>query len=186
MTGRIFSILYLLVFNILHVSAQLKPMAESAIEMQLRNLAHRFLLASGDSNSYILPLKKINNGYRIEFENPVTFSPDSLAAIAGQLGKHRQLPVPYTLSITTVTSPDIIYGFSSENIQKGQVPATGRRMPADNYVMNIYFPATTKNNVYTTIFLAAMPALGLLIYTVVVRRKRLQQEPPEEKNTHSG
>ncbi|MBV7532340.1 helix-turn-helix domain-containing protein [Chitinophaga sp. sic0106] len=170
----------MLIINGVHLFAQQKSMAESIVEIQLRQLAHRFLLASGDSSSYILPLKQLgNNGYQISFENELAFIPDSLAVIAGQLAQQHQLPVPYTLSITTLTSPDIIYGFTSENLEKGNVPCIGRPLPINKYVINIYFPPVGNSNAYTNIFLAAIPALGLLIYAFLLRRRRVHQEPLE-------
>ena len=51
-------------------------------EIRLRNVGHQILLASGDSTSRVLPIKKISeNEFILVFENPFQFDPDSLVKV---------------------------------------------------------------------------------------------------------
>mgnify|MGYP003118311791 FL=1 len=51
-------------------------------EIRLRNVGHQILLASGDSTSRVLPIKRISESeYSIVFENPFQFDPDSLVKV---------------------------------------------------------------------------------------------------------
>ncbi|MCW3465012.1 winged helix-turn-helix domain-containing protein [Chitinophaga nivalis] len=146
---------------------------ESRKAIQFRQVGHLLLRAAGDHTSRIMPVQQTAaNTYRISFENPFTFIPDSLANIATQLMKAHLLPVPYTLSVTIAGSSQIVYGFTSEDVIKGTVPCIGRIMPPDNYVINIQVPVSNNAPLYYTLIAGLLMSVAVVTGRQFYKRKK--------------
>lgn len=145
--------------------------------IQLRHIGHELLLAAGDSTSIVLPVKEITEGaYQISFEKPFPFVPDSLLNITERIMKSKPLTAPYTLSVMKAGSPQIVYGFTSEDAAKGTVPCIGRNMPADSYIITIQLPgviaASQQQQLYSLLVYGLLIIIAGSIGYLVYQKKR--------------
>jgi len=140
----------------------------------LRKLGHLLLLTSGDSASTVLPVLEMEKGtYSIRFEKPFRLIPDSLVEVVTRLTRHEGLSGKYSLTVVERGSDQIVYGFTSEDIENGTAPCLGRAMPSARYEINIQYhsghlKASNPNlPLYSTLFsvlFIAGTAVGFGIY----------------------
>lgn len=114
-------------------------------EIRLRNVGHQILLASGDSTSRVLPIKKISeNEFILIFENPFQFDPDSLVKVIHKsLGEglmNKEAEDKYQVNVMECMANQIVYSYQmSSNKDKTLIPCKGRLQPKDCYNIKIRF-----------------------------------------------
>src|SRR5688572_1336144 len=156
--------------------------ADAKDMLLFRRIGHEFLLSSGDTKSRVLPVKKLSdNEWRIEFENPFAFYPDSLIAVVVRVLNPMQLQMNYIVNVTDRSSDEVVYSFSSPvkvtDAPVIDVPCAGRPQPSGKYALNILFsdtavvqrgPASGKIAVWASAFLAL--CLGIFAWRFTRRR----------------
>ena len=118
-------------------------------EIRLRNVGHQILLASGDSTSRVLPIKRISESeYSIVFENPFQFDPDSLVRVIhkglgeGLVGKKAE--GKYQVNVVECIDNQVVYSYQmSSHKDKTLIPCQGRMQPKDCYSIKIRFDHNT-------------------------------------------
>jgi hypothetical protein len=137
--------------------------ADAKSMLLFRRIGHEFLLSAGDTKSRVLPVKKLSdNEWRVEFENPFAYCPDSLVAVVGRVLNPLQLPTHYIVNVTDSKSREVVYSFAYP-AGDAVVPCRGRPQPVGKYALNIFFsdtavnqpgPASDKTAVWASAFLA--------------------------------
>lgn len=137
-----FSILLLLVFGFLIMDIQNQDQYNRAKrEILMRKVGHEILLHSGDSTSRVLPVTKLSKDtYRLQFENPFTFEPDTLVHIIQKtLSENHDTP-DYIVSVLDCSTNQMVYGYAIAKQQKNDVLAcSGRRQVVACYLVTIEF-----------------------------------------------
>ncbi|MDO6437089.1 winged helix-turn-helix domain-containing protein [Cyclobacterium sp. 1_MG-2023] len=113
-------------------------------EIRLRNVGHQILLASGDSTSRVLPIRRISkNEFILVFENPFQFDPDSLVNVIHKgLGEGlvNKAEDKYQVNVMECMANQIVYSYQmSSNKDKTLIPCKGRVQPKDCYSIKIRF-----------------------------------------------
>lgn len=128
-------------------------------EILMRKIGHEILLHSGDSSSRVLPVTKLGNEkYRIVFEKPFTFEPDTLVAIVRHTLAWQK--TDYIVKVLDCSGASVVYGYAISNTKKSDVLAcAGRKQPTGCYVITIEFeqPTGIKN------YVAAASLLGIVV-----------------------
>lgn len=162
-----------------------------------RRIGHEFLLSSGDTKSRVMPVKKISdNEWRVEFENPFAFYPDSLIAVVARVLNPMLLQKNYIVKVTDRNSEEVVYSFScpAKNIEAPgtnapyiHIACAGRPQPSGKYALNILFsdtalvqpgPASGKIAMWASAFLAL--CLGIFAWRFTRRRTEGAVAPPVE------
>ena len=151
-----------------------------------RRIGHEFLLSTGDRKSRVLPVKKLaDNEWRIEFENPFAFYPDSLIAVVARVLDPMQLQMHYIVNVTDSKSGDVVYSFSRPAAKDSDIACTGRPQPPGKYALNVLFSGTAaeqpglasgKIAVWASAFLVL--CLGIFAWRFTRRRNEATVAPP--------
>ena len=131
-------------------------------EILLRRIGHELLLQSGDSNSRVLPVKKVaENEYQISFENELSFQSDSLVNTTRRLLAKDPLASDYVVNVVNCSNSSIAYGYAiSKNEKDDIVACKGRVQPSACYMINIKFKPTGIVTTKTGYILAGLPLLA--------------------------
>lgn len=107
----------------------------------MRNIGHQILLSSGDRNSRVLPVRKINdNQYQIRFASALEINPDSVIKVVGQAIHVNHLPSDYIVNVVASKNNDVVFGFAIlKTEQTSLLPCKGRKLPKAHYSVNINF-----------------------------------------------
>lgn len=140
------SLLFIAVFGVLVSEIQRDAHFNlSRREILMRKIGHEILLHSGDSTSRVLPVTKLDaEKYRLQFENPFTFEPDTLVQIIRKtLATNNETP-DYIVNVLDCSKNTVIYGYAIAKQQKNDVLAcAGRKQIAACYLVTIEFASTT-------------------------------------------
>ncbi|MBO9674779.1 MAG: winged helix-turn-helix transcriptional regulator [Sphingobacteriaceae bacterium] len=152
-------------------------------EVLLRKLGHEILLQSGDSTSWVLPVKKISeNEYQIRFAHELTFQTGSLVNITRQVFGDHFLTNDYVVKVLNTSNSSVVYGFAiSENKKDDIIACIGRKQPMARYEINIKFKPTTISTVKKGYLLGSLPFLalvGFIFLRSVKTRKTLSSVQP--------
>lgn len=147
------------------------------LEIVLRTIGHQVLLHSNDSTSLVLPVTTIgNNTYRISFEHPFGFTPDTLMSIVQQQLAKTDRPAGYTVSVNDCFQNQTVFGYEV-NPSKGDLnPCRGREQRKGCYAIEISF-LTEKSFPYVWLLLAFIPVA--LAGLFLARRRAGISEPRE-------
>jgi DNA-binding winged helix-turn-helix (wHTH) protein len=111
------------------------------IEVSLRMVGHQFLLSLGDSTSRILPIKKENNRYQIQFETEFEFNPEDLVSTVDEVFEKTEISNGYILEVEECDSGEVVYSYEiSENDSSDIIPCRVRALPKGCY--RFYFTLT--------------------------------------------
>jgi DNA-binding winged helix-turn-helix (wHTH) protein len=111
------------------------------IEVSLRMVGHQFLLSLGDSTSRILPIKKENNRYQIQFETEFEFNPEDLVSTVDEVFKKTKISNGYILEVEECDSGEVVYSYEiSKNDSSDIIPCRVRALPKGCY--RFYFTLT--------------------------------------------
>ncbi|MFI5162241.1 MAG: winged helix-turn-helix domain-containing protein [Sphingobacteriales bacterium] len=145
-------------------------------EILLRRIGDKLLLQSGDSTSRVLPVEKIaENEYRISFENPLTFQPDSLVSTTTRLLAQDPLTSDYVVNILNGGNARVAYGFAISGNKKDDIIACkGRKQPTAFYMIDIKFKSAgivTAKNGYLLGGLTFLAFVGFIFLRPVKSQK---------------
>ncbi|MGN8055736.1 winged helix-turn-helix domain-containing protein [Pedobacter sp. 22163] len=159
--------------------------AISRREVLLRRIGHELLLQSGDSISRVLPIKKIaENEYQIEFENELTFQPDSLVTTTQRLFTKDPLTSDYVVNVLNCGNSSVAYGYAiSKNKKDDIVTCRGRKQPKACYMINIKFKPTGVNATTKGYILAGLPFLAFVGFIFLRSVKRQKSLTSKEYNS---
>ena len=153
------------------------PIDEARQRILFRSIGHELLLSVNDRTSRVPPLQKIDDGsYRLDFEKPFAFMPDSLVDIVGRNMNRIASPPEFIFTVTEAESQATAYGFTTADIIKGTVPCVGRALPKRNYVINILVvPAITTAGAHSwnSALLIVAGLLVLAVLVIIITRKVL-------------
>ncbi|WP_295796602.1 helix-turn-helix domain-containing protein [Mucilaginibacter sp.] len=145
------------------------PIDEARQRILFRSIGHELLLSVNDRTSRVPPLQKIDDGsYRLDFEKPFAFMPDSLVVIVGRNLSRMESPPEFIFTVTEAESQATAYGFTTADIIKGTVPCIGRALPKRNYFINILVVpaiATAGTHGWNSVLLIVT---GLLVLAVLI------------------
>mgnify|MGYP005989321157 CR=1 FL=1 len=167
---------------------------EGHMVVVMRLVGHHVLLDHGDSNSRVLPIKKENNHYRIQFESQFEFNPGALVATIDSAMKSAKVKNGYRVEVEQCKTSDIIYSYEvGDTSTSDLMTCWPRNQPLDCYSLLITIlkkegpigianqaeihpvidPNTEKdgnNSLPILVFIALMLILALLLYQL--RKKR--------------
>lgn len=159
-------------------------------ELLLRRVGDEILLQLGDSNSRVLPVKKVaKDEYQLRFEKDFSFQPAALVSITRRVLAHDPLASDYVVNIQNCADESVAYGYAiSGNKKEDIVACLGRKQPTACYFLTIKFhPAgtNTARNGYLLCSLALLAVIGYIFLRapkprVVVpdNQPALPEDPP--------
>lgn len=107
---------------------------EPDIEVSLRMIGHQILLSSADSTSRVLPIKKENNRYRIQFESEFEFNPEELVLTIDRVVKATRLTNSYIVQVEQCETGEVVYSFKMDDVQQSDIiPCAARTQPKSCY-----------------------------------------------------
>ncbi len=116
---------------------------EKHIEAALRMMGHRILLRSGDSVSRILPIKKENDSFRMQFESEFEFYPEELVATIDAVVNETGMPSNYVVEIVQCETNAVMYSYAmGDSEQTNIIPCKSRVQPKACYSLLITFIAS--------------------------------------------
>lgn len=128
-------ILMLLFFS---VKGQEASFQEKHIEVVIRQIGHEFLLELGDSTSRVMPIKKQNGRYLLQFENEIGFEPDVLSYTAVKVLEEANMNNSFILETQQCITNEVVHSFEVSNKKDdGLLPCKGRMLPKDCYKVYI-------------------------------------------------
>ncbi len=100
----------------------------------MRMIGHNILLNLGDSSSRIMPIEISENTYRIHFENPLSFEPNTIMPGIDSLMDVHGIASRYLVEIESCESLEIVHSyFRDSSVQGSLTPCLGRPLPQDCY-----------------------------------------------------
>lgn len=190
----------LLVLPISYAVSQ-SNMYEKHIMVTLRMIGHQILLLSGDSSSRVLPIKNVQNQYKIDFASDFRFNPGKVSTIIDSLMVQSNIASHYITEIIDCKTQQVVYSYEINNKEASSlVPCKDRLQPIGCYfitisllelappVASIDFKAKSNPPIkstlenkgskkITTLVLIAFPLFLLLGLFVVLRKKNQIIEP---------
>jgi DNA-binding winged helix-turn-helix (wHTH) protein len=155
-------------------------------EILMRKVGHEILLHSGDSTSRVLPVSKLKEEtYRLQFENPFTFEPDTLVQIIRRtLSTNNESP-DYLVNVIDCSTNQVVYGYAIAKQKKNDVLAClGRKQVSACYLVTVEFgsaPFGVKKYVAAASLLAVF-ALCPFVIIGYRGKKSLPKKLPNPKN----
>lgn len=133
--------------SILHAQSNKE---EQHILVSMRMIGHQILLYSGDSNSRILPIEKVDNRYRIQFESGFEFDPKELSSTIDRLVKETKIANSYLVEVERCNTEQVVYSYEiGDSMTPDLIPCRGRTQPKACYV--IFITLLSKYNPLTSI-----------------------------------
>jgi hypothetical protein len=153
-------------------------------EVMLRRIGHELLLQSGDSTSRVLPVKKIaENEYQIQFENDLTFQPDSMVNTTRRLLAKDPLAGDYVVNVLTCGNSSVAYEYAiSKNKKDDIVPCKGRKQPRACYMIKVKFKPTGINILRDGYLLGGLPFLAFVGF-IFLRSVKPRRALPSGQHT---
>ncbi|WP_246197729.1 winged helix-turn-helix domain-containing protein [Chitinophaga agrisoli] len=153
-------------------------------EVLLRKIGDELLTQSGDSKSRVLPVKKIaGNEYQINFENELTFQPDSLVNTTRRLLAKDPLASDYIVNVLNCSNSSVAYGYAISNKKRNDIIACrGRVQPRGCYMINIKFKPAAINTAKSGYVLGSLSFLALVGF-VFFRSVKPRKAEPGNQNT---
>lgn len=154
------------------------PSEKKAAELHIRQMAHNFLLANGDSTSRILPVKQLSDmKFIVRFAKPFSFAPDSLVNVVERMLAKGDFQQDHLITVEEIKTSDIVYGFSTEALKKGEVACLGRKMPEGIYQLVVEKKGVNENGItkylYPTLSASMLSLLLFMVVKPFSRRKRV-------------
>lgn len=152
-SGTFRLVLGLLIYSILGVStshAQSKR-EEQHILVSMRMIGHQVLLYAGDSSSRILPVEKVDNRYRIQFESSFEFNPQELSSTIDRLVKETKIANSYIVEVERCNTEQVVYSYEiGDSMTPDLMPCSERSQPKACYVL--FITLLSKYNPLTAIY----------------------------------
>ncbi|MFT4780236.1 MAG: hypothetical protein ACJAU0_000137 [Flavobacteriales bacterium] len=111
---------------------------EGHVEVAMRLIGHELLLSTGDSVSRILPVSKVGNRYKIQFDTEFQFKAQTLIAKVDSVIALTDIASAYRVEMEECTTEEIIYSFQvSPAAQPSLIPCGPRLQPKSCYSLFI-------------------------------------------------
>lgn len=147
-------VVFFLCFSLLSVSASsaLASRQEQHRMVSLRMIGHQVLLNFGDSTSRVLPIKKVERGYKIEFEKDFAFNPDSLVKTINEVVLRNEIANGYYVEVVECQNEEVVYNFEINFLEVVSTIPCGQRDQAKGcYTLYLsFFDDTEKVEVALT------------------------------------
>jgi hypothetical protein len=171
MKNAIYTVLLLLLIDLPGYSDQGKVL------VTMRQIGHDVLLASGDSTSWVLPIKQVDSRtFLIRFQNSFAFKPDSLVDIIHRhlLKNHGSLD--YLVEVRQEEQNAVAYSYEvRQPLKRGTIACLTRTPPRGAYSIKIQFaqPLDQTSSINSAVSLACLllPVLLIGIGWRLVNRK---------------
>lgn len=113
---------------------------EERLGVSLRMIGHEVLLQAADSTSRVMPIRKEDDEYIIEFESEFGINPDSLFEAVSKVAAESLVWNHYVLEVKECESGDVVYSYVVNEWQ-GQdiVPCRARALPKACYRIHLTF-----------------------------------------------
>nr|WP_294858521.1 winged helix-turn-helix domain-containing protein [uncultured Fluviicola sp.] len=159
---------------------------EQHILVSMRMIGHQILLYSGDSSSRILPIEKVKDRYRIQFESGFEFNPEELSAIIDRLVKDTKIANSYIVEVERCNTEQVVYSYEiGDSMTPDLMPCSSRSQPKACYVL--FITLLSKYNPLTAIHhpVAEKSTLSKNKEEMVFTR-RMESSRKESKETDSS
>ena len=149
-------------------------LTEAELKTVLRSIAHQTLLQSGDSNSRVLPLQRVDDSYIISFESEFAFTPDSIMEIFGREAERKGFPQHFLVEAIECDSEFVVHSFVINKLDQSDIKVCNERhLPVDCYQLKVTIvqknfeiaeisTANQEDSYYWFLFIL-IPTLGMLI-----------------------
>ena len=174
-----------ILFFLCHTCYSQDSKEDRITEVSMRMIGHQVLLYHGDSTSRILPIKKIDDRYRIEFESKFEFNPEELVATVDHVIANSNLTDSYLVQVEDCNTQEVVYSYVvGKTPQTDIIPCGGRDLPEAcyNLLMTILEVDTTEaysadEGVFTNQNLRTFLIAFLILFTLlgglyIVRRTK--------------
>ena len=119
-------------------SATVEEIREKQIKAAMRMIGHEVLMNSGDCESRIMPIEKINEQYKIPFELEFGFDPYDMVFIIDQVMVERGIANHYLVEVEQSSTEIIVHSYEFGNgTNPYEIPCGGRILPKDSYSLLI-------------------------------------------------
>jgi hypothetical protein len=159
-----------------------KRFNESKRNIIFREVGHRLLLQARDSTSRVLPVENIDDHeYRITFESPLSFIPDSLVQVVEELINSNQLPRDYIVSVVECGKQQVVFGYAMLNAEHRRIiPCADRQSPENCYTIIIQFKGEEKSTLPLYFGGSALLALtGMYFHQRKIKKCDAKKQPAE-------
>lgn len=120
---------------------------EKHIEVSLRMIAHQILISSGDSTSLVLPIKKENDQYRLQFESEFEFNPEEIVSIVDRVATETKMAESYIVEVEKCETGEVVYSFEMDITEKSDIiPCKTRNQPKSCYSILFTLTETGETN----------------------------------------
>ena len=124
---------------------------DKKVRVALRQIGHELLLQSGDSSSKVLPVLKLNNEYRLQFENDFEFDPAVLANTISRVFLFREISKDYLVEVKKCNTDTVVYSYDLVGeLDTLAIPCRGRLLDKDCYTLFVSINDTTTLSLATT------------------------------------
>lgn len=171
--------LFISVFLFTHFNYGQTNLKEKQIMVSMRMIGHEILIASEDSLSRVLPIEKVNNRYKIQFESEFEFVPNDLIVIINQVVEDTKIARHYIVEVEKCETRETVYSYEIVDIDSlAIIPCKLRAQPKDCY--NIFFTildstkieyAETSNETDYFITILVMVILLTIVLLIFYMRK---------------
>ena len=122
--------------NMSATSSLVKSTEEKHILVTMRLVGDKVLHTVGDPDSRVLPIEREGNYYKIPFEAPFGFDPDTLAVIIDSVMTLSGVSSHYLVETTQCNTGIVMHSFEVGPAMD-IVPCKGRKLPDDCYYISI-------------------------------------------------
>lgn len=176
--------------------------SEAHVKVVMRMIGHQMLLLSDDSTSRVLPIQKIEDRYRVQFESEFSFEPTELVLIINTVINESKIAPRYLIEVEDCNTNEVVYSYEvNASDQSDVIPCRGREQPTSCY--QLFFtilppnkteaelnldsqtfsnqrtessPPNTENDLYWFIALGLFLGMGLFFFW---RKKSKRKTGPE-------
>jgi hypothetical protein len=109
---------------------------EQHILVSMRMIGHQVLLSSGDSTSRVLPVEKIADSYRIQFESAFEFNPQDLSSTIDRFVLKTKVAKSYIVEVKRCWTDEVVYSYEKgDSINPDLIPCGPRSQPKACYTL---------------------------------------------------
>ncbi|MDF3026546.1 MAG: DNA-binding response regulator RprY [Fluviicola sp.] len=109
---------------------------EQHILVSMRMIGHQVLLSSGDSVSRVLPVEKIADSYRIQFESAFEFNPEDLTSVIDRFVLKTKVAKSYIVEVKRCWTDEVVYSYEKgDSINPDLIPCGPRSQPKACYTL---------------------------------------------------
>ena len=110
--------------------------SEGQVKVAMRMIGHKLLLLSGDSTSRVLPVKKVEARYKIEFESEFDFIPGEIVAIIDSVINQTQISLHYLVEIEDCKTQEVVYSYEIDlTDEDNSIPCQKREQPVGCFTL---------------------------------------------------